>query len=323
MPLLGQAPEAARSQASFGPLGTSERNPLYRMFYVPVPGSPIGVRPGGLRTDIAMAYSNIFERGETPRLEQLFDLERLTTSVTVGYGLTARVEVGARLALQTSWGGFLDPMVEGLHRFLGVSNGDRASESHNQYSLYLRTPPGDTVYRVPARGLAAEDLQVYALIHLATSADGRWNWAVRPTLKLPTGADGLRSASADLAFEALLRRSSGPWHLHGLLGAATLSPPSELQPWVRSRSAFGSLGLERSFGPRLSGLVQATGGTAYLEGVGNDELDDAPLIVAFGMAGRTAEDSDWHWRVAFVEDIPPNGPSADFTIHVQLTKTRE
>ena len=307
-----------------GPLGTTEQNPLYRLFYVPVPGSADPLPAA--RTSWAMTwdYSSIFERALTRSHEQLFDHERLSTTLAVQYSLAPRWEVGGRWTVHTAWSGFLDPVIQGLHDVLGVSNGDRAEFPNNEYANVLRRRvPADTLYHAPAAVLAPQDPQLFGRFQIHGAADNPTSAAVRATVTLPVGRQGYGARSAGFAAELLLRHSWTQWHVHGLLGGTSLAPPAKLDPWVKSRAAFASVTVERTFASGWSGLIQATGGNAYLAGIGEDELDDFPLIVAFGVAGGVPRVAGWTWQAAFVEDIPPNGPSADVTVHLQLTRIRE
>lgn len=302
-----------------GPIGATEQNPLYRLFHLPVPTSADALGRSRLRLQVAPAYSSIFERAITPSFEQRFDLERLSTRVQVRYGLSDRWEMGARVSVASSWRGLFDPLIEGLHDLLNVSNGDRAKFPDNEYALFLRTRDGTSLFSTEASAVGLEDIQVFAMrtLHAGTKRAA----SLRATVSLPTGLEGYGAPTPDAALELLLRRSWSRWHVHGLLGVTTLSPPEALAVYTRGAAVLGSFTLERAF-PSWSALLEVTGGTAYFSGFGDDELDDWPLIVAFGVAGGVPGAPGWSWNVAFVEDIPPNGPSADVTLHATLSWAR-
>ena len=73
---------------------------------------------------------------------------------------------------------------------------------------------------------------------------------------------------------------------------------------------------ERSLGS-VALLAQLAGSSPYLVGAGVSELDHAATLLTLGVAGTRGV---WRWQVGFVEDVPPNSPSVDFTVHVQFTR---
>ncbi len=316
--LSGQ--DLTESTPARGPLALAERNPLYDLFYIPVGASADGLAAGQTQVDIGFGYSNIFERSETPTHSQLFDLERLSTTVTVRYALTGRFEAGGRLTVHSSWGGFLDPLIEGIHGAFGVSNGERDRAEQGQYTLLLRERDGTVLFNARQRGFAPADLQLFGRAQIAGGAQERFALAARTTLKLPTGVEGTNTGRVDLATELLGRWSAGSWHWHGMLGATTVRAPEELADLSRGAAVLLGAAVERTLGRAVSVIIQAQSSSRYVAGIGEDELDDFPLIVGFGVAGSR---ESWTWQAAFVEDIPPNGPSADVTLHFQFSRRWE
>ena len=70
-------------------------------------------------------------------VDLLFDMERLVNEVVVRYGLHERIEVGGRVAVRTDWGGFLDPVIQGLHDLFDFPNGNRAKVEQGLFALRL------------------------------------------------------------------------------------------------------------------------------------------------------------------------------------------
>ena len=100
------------------------------------------------------------------------------------------------------------------------------------------------------------------------------------------------------------------------MGVTSLSGPSRLASLANGWAGFAGVAAERLLSERVSGLVQLMGSTRYVHGIGATELDRPPMTLAFGLAGGER----WAWQVAFVEDLPPNSPSADFTVHLQVSR---
>lgn len=313
----GAEAAAPSSVRPFNPLGLTERNPLYNLFYTPRMAPAHGLGLGQTDFAIELAYSNIFERSVTPTHRQLFDVERLTTMLAVQRGVTDRLDVGARVSVHSSWGGFLDGLIEGVHEAFNVSNGDRDLEPQGQNQVRLSERGGTVLFDAQPRSFAIADLQLFGQFRLKGSATSPTAVALRATAKLPSGAEGTTTGNVDGALELHLRRSGTAWGIHGLLGMTSLSAPQALEPLARDAAIFAGVAVERRVTPGLSVLVQAQGGSNYVSGIGEDELDDFPLIVGFGVSGGSEE---WSWQAAFVEDIPPNGPSVDVTLHFQVTR---
>lgn len=308
------APPAARP---FAPLALAERNPLYDLFYTPRMAPAHGVGTGQTHFGVEVAYSNIFERSVTPTHRQLFDLERLSTTLAVQYGLAGRLDVGARITIHTSWGGFLDSFIEGVHEAFNVSNGDRDLEPQGQNEVRLTERGGAVLFDAEPRGFAPADVQLFGQLRLMGTPSTASAVSVRATAKLPTGARGTSTGKADGAVEVHARRSGTRWGVHGLLGVTSLRASEALEPLANDAAVFAGVAVERRVTAGLSVLVQAQSGSRYVSGIGEDELDDFPLIVGFGVSGGS---DDWSWQAAFVEDIPPNGPSVDVTLHFQVTR---
>ena len=174
--LLGAAlltASAADGQVARGPLSVREQSPVYQLFHVPVMDGADLVGKGRWMAEFTVAYVNMFEQGVSSTHEILFDMERLGTALTLRHGLAEAFEIGARLRTQTTGGGILDPLIQGLHEAFNLSNGSREdfpSGVHGWASPFRRDADG-----VRAGGSRA----VWSL------QNGRW--AGRPALREPAG----------------------------------------------------------------------------------------------------------------------------------------
>lgn len=309
------SPQVASAQHARGPFVLREQNPVYQLFYVPFMERADLHGAHELRVAVTLAYSNIFEEGTSATHQLLFDMERLATTFVARYGLTDRVEVGARLSFQSSGGGVLDPLIQGVHDVLGVSNGNREKYPHGIHDVYLRETGGRVLFEAAPRSFSPEDLQLFGRFQVAGGLDRPHALALRVTAKLPTAAAGLGAGGGDGAISLLGRRSWERWHLHGLLGLTSLDGPERLAAIAQDWAGFGGVAAERSLGEGVSAIMQIMGSSRYVGGVGATELDRRPMTLAIGLAGGDR----WAWQFAFVEDVPPNSPSADFTVHLQLS----
>lgn len=308
-PLLGQA--------SYGPLTTAEQNPLYRFFHVPSPESADLVDPGNLRMQLNTSYSNIFERSGSARHDQLFDLEQMTNTVAVRYGIARPLEAGAALSLHTGWGGFLDPFISGFHRMFGFPNGGREEEAGGQHRIHLVGVDPQVWIDLPQRTLDPESVRGFLQWRFlgATTASS----AVSLRGELRRSVDGIDPGRMDAALSMHARYTGEGVFLHGSLGVTTLDAPAPLEPVATDRATFFSFGVEGMVRPRLSFIGQMTGTTPYLEGFDAGELSGMPVTFALGFAGETG--GGWEWQASFVEDFPPNSPSADLTLNLGIARS--
>ena len=307
-----------RELRSQGPLRIAERNPLYQLFLTPMVSGADVLSWGESRILMSNAYSNIFEYNQSPQLRQLFDVERLQTTVVLSYGIAPRFELGLHVAVQHDWGGFLDPLIQGVHTTFGFPNADREKVDNNDYRLHLESgyDPVRTYLDLPS-GTAVESPRIVLAWQVAGGPEQRHALALRTTYKAPVGTARATSHRADAAVEVALRRSTERTHLHLSAGAVTINAPARLDALMRGHAWLASLALERSITPGFSLLAQFSGGSAYTRPVGFSEFDHIPVNFGVGAAGQAGS---WEWQVSFTEDVPPNSPSVDFTFDLQISR---
>lgn len=311
---MAGVPGLTAQSRSLGPLAVRERNPLYSLFYVPTGESADVLPSGSTRLDLTFGYSNIFERSTLGRYDVYLDVERLGTGVMLRRGVGRDVEIGAGLTIQSNWGGFLDPVVQGLHDAFGLPNGDREREPQGQTALELRDN-GRVLFQSPIYRLAPENALLF--VKWAARQSNQSALSTRGALKIPVGPQGTSTGLVDVAIEVLGRRSWTSWHLHGMLGWTSARAPVWADAIGDPGAAFMMVAVERSLDD-VSLLAQFATSGRYLQDTGVDELDDRPSILALGVVGRR---ETWRWEVSFVEDVPPNSPSVDFTIQFRFWRS--
>jgi len=315
LPLLAQEGE----WRSFGPLRVAEHNPLLRLVHVPRAETAELLDPGSLKFDLFTDYSNIFEQSQSTFHFQRFDMERMTNDLSVRYGFGENWEVGGRIGIHTSWGGFLDSFVDSFHDFFGLPNGNRDAFPEDEVEFsFVDSRRQMNVDRKPETS-AVEDVRLFAKRRLWGSADEASTTSARASLRFASGEFAGDTGRPDLALTLLHRRSWGRWHLHLEAGGTTLNAPDEFDPLFNDVAAFFSTALEVNIVSSVSFIGQFVGGSPYTGGVGVSELDRPPVNLVFGFAGQVAE--EWGWQFAFGEDVPANSPSVDFTVTVGVSRT--
>jgi hypothetical protein len=310
-PLVAQQP-------SFGPLSSEEGAPLQRIGFVPMmEGAGVTAR-GAVSADLWLGLSNIFEQDSSETHLLHMDMERLLTALTVRWGAAESIEVGARLTLEKTGGGFLDPVVLWYHEALGFGQANRDRFPTNEFG-YRLGDGRETLVEGRSRWLGLEDVRLFVKWRAAASEGGRSVLSLKAVGWLPAQANLVGRRSADVALLGLGRLGVGAWYLHGMLGASTARAAPELASVVRKGSAFFSVAVERSLGSSVSGILQYQVSTPLLYGFGHRELDGVASNIVFGLAGRRGD--SWTWDVGFQEDLPADTPAVDFTLGVRVSRT--
>ncbi len=316
----GLIPALACAQTSLGPLHTSEQNPLYRLLYIPDSDPADPVREGTLRVDFSTSYSNVFEASERRRHAYLFDLEQMTNSLSLRWGLGTSLELGARVGLYTGWEGFMDPMISGFHDFLGLPNGGRESQPENQYRLDLEhvdLEGGSVDLDSDRRIFSLEDVRFHAKWRFLGGNEDRVGVSLRGALRRAGGP--LDEGRLDGAVSVHGRLSTESLDFHGSTGLTVANSPSELNSITNDQALFFSGTIEHGLRPGLSLMGQLGGSTSYFKRFDGGELGGIPLNLTFGASGSTG--GGWGWQVSLTEDLLATGPSVDFTLDFGLSHT--
>lgn len=313
------APARASAQhRSLGLLVTEEGSPLYRLGLTPVAESADPVARGHVQLELWSGYSNIFEQDSTRSHVLFLDLERLINTVTVRVGAARGLEVGARLGLETSWGGFLDGFLSGFHETVGFGNANRERFPNGVYRQELDDGDGKVLLDVPQRTFHPVDVRIFGKWRFLGSAGDRRVASLRVVGRLPVSSNLAGEERADVGVMAATRLSSGPWHVHSTVGVLTSFAAPSPDAILRQRAFLFLVGLERNLGARWSGVVEFNAQTPRVRSFDGTELDGLPGDFVFGVVGLLGR----HWKVdvSFQEDIPPGSPAVDFTAGLRISR---
>lgn len=315
--LTAFAPPLAAQNPSNGPLTFEEGSPLHRISYTPMTEDAEVVTRGAVAADVWFGFSNIFEQDSTDTHVLFLDLERLVSTFTVRWGASDRLELGARVALETTGAGALDGFILDWHDRFGFGQANRDRFPEGRYAQRLTDGSGTVFLDVPRRTLGFEGARLFAKTRVASSGDGADVLALKAELRVPGGENAAAEERADVALAALGRLGMGSWHVHALLGASTVRASPELAPILRDATAFLTLALERSFGA-ASAVVQYQVQSPVLESFDHRELERPPANIVVGASGRVG--SSWGWDVSFQEDLPADTPAIDFTLGARVSR---
>ena len=317
--LVLAVPRVAWAQSpSHGPLTYEEGSPLHRISYTAMMEDAAVTSRGAVVADLWLGFSNIFEQDSTATHVLFLDMERLVSSVTVRWGATERLELGARVTLETTGGGVLDGLIIRWHERLGFGPANRDRFPQDVYAQRLRDGDGTVFVDIPRKTLGFEDPRFFAKLRTVGTGDGRSVLSFRAVARLPGSSNRAGAERADVALMALSRLGVGSWYLHGRLGASSMRASSELEPILRDASTFFTLALERSFGA-LSAVVQYQVQSPVLESFDHRELDRSPTNLIFGLSGGLGE--RWRWDASFQEDLPSDTAAIDLTLGLRVSRS--
>jgi hypothetical protein len=293
------------------PLQTRNEAALSRFALLPVLGETRLAPRERAAISLQLDLTSEFYLDQTARESLRLDGETLNLQLHVHQGFGPHWELGLRLSLLDTGGGFMDSFIENWHDWFGLPNGNREQAPQDEYR-YRIVRDGEVLLdrREGASGLG--DTQVLAGYR---RVDGRvW----RAALKLPTGdADRLSGGSWGAAAwvdQILPFAAEGRWSGQLSLGGAVQETAGALADLQRPAQAFGQLAVQaRVWGP-LSALGQLYAHSPLYETLENEAADPG-LQLALG--GRWRFNPRWALDLAFQEDLIVNA-SPDFSLLLGL-----
>lgn len=299
-------------------LVSEDGSPLHRFSLTPVTDGPDAVAPGRWSVEAWSGWGNIFEQDSAATHDLFFDFERLVTTTTVRYGLAPGVEIGARLAFETTGPGVLDGFVSGWHELLDLGNANRGRFPADAYEQRLADGAGRTRLDVGRRTFSLHDTRVFMKMVIAGDAEAGRMLSAKAVWRIPGAALRDAGGGTDAALMGLARARWGSFDVHALAGGTALRVPPALEGIVRDAAWFATLGVERAVTGSATAVVQYSWSSARLDGFRHRELDSSPTILVFGARGELG--AGWAWEASFQEDLPADTPAVDFTLGVGVRR---
>lgn len=297
--------------AQSAPLQSRNESALSRYALLPVLGQVRLAPSAGRGLDLQADLTNEFYFDPTGRESVRLDGETLKLQIHVHQRVGAHWDVGLRLGLLDTGGGFLDSFIENWHDVFDLPNANRELVPQDEFR-YQILRDGETLLdrREGATGLTDSQL----LVGFQAQQGRVW----RAALQVPTGdADRLSGGSWGLAAwldQALPFAEDGRWTGQFSLGAAAQETGGALSAYQRPAQAFGQLALQVQVWGPLSGLGQLYAHSPLYTSLDSDFADPG-LQLALG--GRWTFNSAWALDLAFQEDLVVHA-SPDFSLLLGL-----
>ncbi len=307
----------ASKQSFLGPLTVQNQNPLYLQNLGLTPKHAVTLPHGILEWRMDVAFSNVFEKAQSPDNLLLVDTELWRTSMYVHYAFKDDILVGLQIPFYHTGNGFLDSFIQGYHHAFGLPNGGRDTVPNNQFSYRIQQDPL-LQHDFLSMDLGLGDI-VLELQHQLIGEDSKWpsiSWFAE--LKFPTGmpSKGLGSGRMDFGLGLAIEASYKKISAHVNAAYYVIGGHSKLEHLMFDQMLAYMVAGEIAFNSKISGIIQFSGSTPLYHGLSMDPFDGVPLDVTVGVKGMIAEISpnlNLIWQTGFSEDITSIGPSVDFT----------
>ena len=290
-----------------GPLPLRNYQPLHLLFYEFVPERAYALRQGSYLVRLDMTETNTLLDDLNKEPAFIADLEMSRFTWRALYGLSHNVTVGVEVPLVHTFGGILDPFIEGTERLLNELREDRRLEEDGDFRFFLDSL-GDRVLEGDQGAFGIGDVALEGMWQLLEER-GPFipAMALRGAIKFPTGdldrVFGSEKFDGAVGFAA--QKIWGRWSASANFGLTIISDPFD-RPEIETKPmiASGSFSLERLITSTISLILQANNASAPFEKTGSpmvrplsNSTHEAVFGIkwGFGKAGLL--------QFAFVEDF--------------------
>jgi len=299
------------------PFATANQSPFVQVYGLPVAQSAelttIGKFNAGLQFDV----SNNFAIDNKGYEAISIDGETYRANLRMRYGLTNDIEMGIDIPYISHRSGSLDSLIENWHDFWGLPDGGRPNSPNDQLDYsYRKNDQLLAVVTEPQSGIGDVSLSLgYQL-----SATERRQWALRTSLKLPTGdaEQLLGSESTNVAAgiyltdQSLMQDYNLTWHASG--GLLWMGGGQVLDDLRKDWVAYGSLNLSWLATRNVCLKIQLDAHTAFYDSA-LTELGKGSVQLVLGGAVRLGK--NWMLDLAVSEDVVVDTAS-DVVFHVGI-----
>lgn len=247
------------------------------------------------------------------------DGEMYRSSVSIRRGLGKGLQLSLTIPVLNFQGGFADSLIEDFHDSTGFSQAGRLGIPLDGYTVYIRDPDGNEVFRNADPGVGLGDVTVGLKGRLPVKNESV-RLSLEGTVKAPTGDedDLYGSGSADAALALHVTKYFSRSCIHASLGGILLGEAEtyHLDEQIRLFTMFG---YEHALGRTASAILQLTASQSPFEDLAIEELDDVQYLFDIGV--KKGFGAHTVLFLAISENFLTFGSSADVGLHLGLTQT--
>jgi hypothetical protein len=228
----GALPSAAAAEGLplTGPVRVVNAYPPILPFLVLPAEGPEARAPGQLALSVSAAYGNAFHWDPQilyPDLDVLIDAEVLKLSLCASLGLGRGLTAELGWSLIAEYGGFLDPLIEGVHDLFRLPNGDRELRPQNRYAFRV-VRGGEALVDLDQPFAASGDLVLASKWTIRDGQAGGLGAALQAAVSLPVGSARLSTSSGTIGagFGGLASWRRSPFAAYAGLRYLLLGRPS-------------------------------------------------------------------------------------------------
>jgi hypothetical protein len=304
------------SQVLAAPVGlnTRDQNPMFQAYYLP----SIDLNSHqGWQVSHSVYLTNAFQHNQQGNETLILDVENYRYDFSIAYQQD-KWRLSATMPLIFNEGGSFDSAIEDWHDFFGLPQGGRTSRPHNQLDI-IYTRNGQTLFSQTQPTNDIGDIAV-SLSYSLAKTDKNLS-TISFAIDLPTGSE--KNISGNEAVDVALwlsqaYRPSKLTSLYGLFGVSLPGQGGQLEPLQESAVWVGQIGLEHTFFPDWSAILQFDAHTAFIEGSQLRALGHS-LQVQLGLRVKQISEN-YDIDLFFSEDILV-GSAPDITIGVRLYRS--
>lgn len=247
------------------------------------------------------------------------DGELYRSSVSIRRGLGKGLQLSVMIPVLNFQGGFADSLIEGFHDDTGFEQAGRTGMPRDSYTVYVRDPEGNEVFRNADPGPGLGDLAL-SLKGRIPVEDPSWRMSVEGTVKLPTGdeEDLYGTGSADVGAAFHVTKYFARSCLHGSIGGIRLGE-AEVYHLDSQTQLFAMLGYEHAIGHTASWLIEVTASQSPFEDLNVAGLNDVQFLTDLGVKKGFGENTVLFFALS--ENFLTFGSTADVGLHLGLTQT--
>jgi len=316
-------PSVALGEAwrGYGPLPVRNFQPI-QLIFLNLPFERAAVlTPGTFAVHLESAESNEIatEQGDVEALLK-FETNRTVFGATVG--VWPRLEIGVDIPMISRFGGFMDPLINGVEGLFGQVNPERKLFPDNVFGGFYVDRRGVELFHGPKQQFALGDIWFSAKYEL-WRPEGLPLLSVRGAVKAPTGrAEAVfGSGEPDVGMGFAMEYGLLSWlmvyqNLNLIIPVGPITPGNlTLDPFVTEAFA-----LELRLADWASLLIQQEAYTSPMHGTGTPILDGTAVELAggFNVAWRR-----WLLQLGGINNVSGVATAADFTLYLRLTYSGE